>query len=81
MCIGSDRDHSVIEMTVAYLTELKAEEGENLNPADWPLFMDKLNGPRRMETIWSGLAKRKFAENQIEKIMGKNLYRLYKDVL
>ena len=81
VCIGSDRDHRVIRMTDEYLAELKAEEGENFNEKDWPLYMDKLNGPRRMETIWDGLAKRKFSDSQIEQIMGKKLFRLYGEVL
>ena len=68
-------------MTPEYLAELKAEEGDNFNPDDWPLFMDELNGPRRMETIWSGLSKRKYSIEQIEKVMGKNLYRLWREVL
>lgn len=80
VCIGSDRDHRVIEMTDAYLAELKAEEGDNFNVADWPLYMESLNGPRRMETIWNGLAKRKLSEDQIEKVMGQNLRRLYAEV-
>jgi len=62
------------------LAELKAEEGDNFNVADWPLYMESLNGPRRMETIWNGLAKRKLSEDQIEKVMGQNLRRLYAEV-
>ncbi len=81
VCIGSDRDHRVIEMTDAYLAELKAEEGDNFNVADWPLYTESLNGPRRMETIWNGLAKRKLSEDQIKKVMGQNLRRLYAEVL
>ena len=81
ICIGSDRDHRVIEMTDAYLAELKAEEGENFNEADWPLYMDALNGPRRMETIRDGLAKRRLSDDEIEKVMGRNLRRLYADIL
>ncbi len=79
--IGSDRDHRVIEMTDEYLAELKAEEGANFNPDDWPLYMDELNGPRRNEVIWVGLKKRGFTDDHVEKIMGLNVYRLYREVV
>ncbi len=81
VCIGSDRDHRVIEMSDDYIAELKAEEGPNFHIEDWPLFMDELNGPRRMETIWDSLQARKLSSITIEKVMGKNLYRLYKEVI
>jgi len=81
VCIGSDRDHRVVEMTDEYIAELKAEEGDNFHAEDWPLFMDELNGPGRMEVIWDGLKKRKLPESSIEKIMGLNVYRLYNDVI
>ncbi len=79
--IGSDRDHRVIEMTDEYIAELKAEEGDNFHAEDWPLFMDELNGPGRMETIWDSLKKRQVSEAVIEKIMGLNVYRVYKEVV
>lgn len=81
VAIGSDRDHRVITMTEEYLAELAAEEGDNFNIADWPLYIDALNGPRRMEVIWDGLAARGYSEAQIEKIMGRNLERLYAEVV
>ena len=73
VCIGSDRDHRVVEMTEEYIAELKAEEGDNFHAEDWPLFMDELNGPGRMEVIWNALKKRKLPAETIEKIMGKNV--------
>lgn len=79
--IGSDRDHRVIEMTDEYIAELKAEEGDNFHAEDWPLYMDELNGPGRMETIWDSLKKRQVSEAVIEKIMGLNVYRVYKEVV
>ena len=81
MGIGSDRDHRVIEMTDEYIAELKAEEGDNFHPEDWPLYMDELNGPGRMETIWNSLKNRKVSEAVIEKVMGLNVYRVYKEVV
>ena len=79
--IGSDRDHRVIELTEEYLAELKAEEGANFDEADWPLFIDELNGPRRMEVVWDGLERRGVRGDRLEKVMGGNVYRLYEEVI
>ena len=81
VAIGSDRDHRVIVMTDEYLEEIAREEGENFNMADWPLFIDALNGPRRMEVIWDGLIQRGYKTRDAEKIMGLNLKRLYGEVI
>lgn len=79
--IGSDRDHRYVALTPEYVAELKSELGPDYPEQDFPLFMEKLNGPRRMEVIWDGLKKRKLSEGDIEKIMGKNVYRIYKEVI
>ena len=81
VCIGSDRDHRVIQNTDEELRVLLEEEGAQLSAADWPLYMPALNGPRRMEVIWDGLGKRGFSEDQREKIMAGNLYRVWKEVI
>ncbi|MBN7798764.1 dipeptidase [Parahaliea mediterranea] len=81
VAIGSDRDHRVIEMSDAYLAELAREEGENFDLKKWPLYIDQLNGPRRMEVIWDGLRKRRYATADIDKIMGGNMQRLYQGVI
>lgn len=79
--IGSDRDHRVVEMTDAYVAELKREEGANFNEADWPLFINELNGPRRMEVVWDGVRKLGYPEAVVEKIMGTNVRRIYQEVI
>lgn len=81
VCIGSDRDHRVIEMTPEYEAELRAEEGSQVTSSELPYFIDELNGPRRMEVVWDGLVERGYGPGDIEKIMGLNLYRLYEDVI
>ena len=81
VCIGSDRDHRVIEMTPAYLAELRREEGSQVVDDELPYFIDELNGPRRMEVVWDGLARRGYVTGDIERIMGGNLYRLYREVI
>ena len=81
VCIGSDRDHRVIKDSPEEMALLHEEEGPNFVNEDWPLFMTSLNGPRRMEVVWDGLAKMGCSERDREKVMGLNLYRLYKDVI
>lgn len=81
VAIGSDRDHRVVEMTDAYIAELKAEEGANFHEPDWPLFINELNGPRRMEVVWDGVRKLGYPSGIAEKIMGTNVRRIYQEVI
>ncbi|MDH5760412.1 MAG: membrane dipeptidase [Gemmatimonadota bacterium] len=81
VCVGSDRDHRVIVMTPEYEAELRAEEGSQVTSSELPYFIDELNGPRRMEVVWDGLVGRGYSEDQVERIMGRNLYRLYAEVM
>ena len=81
VAIGSDRDHRVIEMTAEYLAELTSEEGSLVVDSELPYFIDELNGPRRMEVVWDGLVERGYSEDDVERIMGENLYRLYAEVI
>jgi len=60
---------------------LLQEEGPNFVNNDWPLYMTSLNGPRRMEVVWDGLLKMGLSQTDAEKVIGLNLYRLYKDVI
>ncbi|MFH1942933.1 MAG: membrane dipeptidase [bacterium] len=81
VCIGSDRDHRVIKDTPEEMALLLQEEGPNFVNNDWPLYMTSLNGPRRMEVVWDGLLKMGLAQADAEKVIGLNLYHLYKDVI
>ena len=81
VAIGSDRDHRVIPNTDEEIKILLEEEGAQFKPADWPLYLEKLNGPRRMDVVRENLVKRKYTQSQIDKIMGGNLYRLYSEVV
>lgn len=81
VCIGSDRDHRVIEMTPEYEAELRAEEGSQVTSSELPYFIDELNGPRRMEVVWDGVVALGYSEDDVERIMGRNLYRLYGEVI
>ncbi|HEY5907908.1 MAG TPA: membrane dipeptidase, partial [Vicinamibacteria bacterium] len=79
--IGSDRDHRVIRLSPEYLAELKREEGSQVVASELPYFIDELNGPRRMEVVWDGLVKRGLKQADVERVMGGNLLRLYRDVI
>jgi membrane dipeptidase len=81
VCIGSDRDHRVIRLDAAYLAELKREEGSQVVDDELPYFIDALNGPRRMEVVRDGLLKRGLSARDVERVMGGNLLRLYRDVI
>jgi membrane dipeptidase len=79
--IGSDRDHRVIRLTPEYLAELRREEGSQVVDDELPYFIEELNGPRRMEVVWDGLVKRGLGERDVERVMGGNLLRLYREVI
>ena len=81
VAIGSDRDHRRIELTPEYVAELKREAGGRPIEDELPWFIHELNGPRRMEVIWDGLAKRGLTARDVEGVMGTNLLRLYRDVI
>ena len=81
IAIGSDRDHRVITLSPEYLAELKKEEGSQVVDSDLPYFINELNGPRRMEVVWDGLVKRGLSVKDVERVMGTNLHRLYRDVV
>ncbi len=81
VCIGSDRDHRVIPDTEEEIAILLKEEGAQFKPDYWPLYLEKLNGPWRMEVIFDGLVKRGYTQDQVDKIMGKNLHRIYSGVI
>jgi membrane dipeptidase len=81
IAIGSDRDHRVITLSPEYLAELKKEEGSQVVDSDLPYFINELNGPRRMEVVWDGLVKRGLSASDVERVMGTNLRRIYRDVV
>lgn len=81
VCIGSDRDHRVIEMTPEYEAELRREEGAQVQNSELPYYIDELNGPSRMEVVWDGLVGRGHSADVVERVMGRNLYRLYEEVI
>ena len=47
----------------------------------FPPYIDEVNGPQRYRVIAEGLHKRGYSTGDIEKILGLNLLRVYKQVL
>lgn len=83
--IGSDREHRRIPDTPEEKQKL-IDELSRLRPVNaasfrWPFFISELNHPRRMETIAEGLAKKGYKADDIDKILGRNFYRLFKDTI
>jgi len=79
--IGSDRDHRVIPDTEQALAILLEEEGTQFTPDDWPLYLEELNGPQRMNVVRDGLRERGYSPAEIDKVMGGNVLRLYTEVI
>ena len=83
--IGSDREHRRIPDTPEEKQKL-IDELSRLRPVNaasfrWPFFISELNHPRRMETIADGLAKRGYKADAVDKILGGNFYRLFRDTI
>jgi membrane dipeptidase len=83
--IGSDREHRTIPDTEEEKQKL-IEELSRLRPVTaatfrWPFFIAELNHPRRMETIADGLARRGRTSAEIDKILGGNWYRLFRETI
>lgn len=80
--IGSDREHKTIPDTELERKRLEREMAlVSTRKIHWPFFVSGLNGARRMEAIRAGLKKRKYSSRDIDKILGGNFYRVYKEVI
>ncbi|MFC1555273.1 dipeptidase [candidate division KSB1 bacterium] len=80
--IGSDREHQTIPDTDEERKRLEEEMARvSSRKIHWPFFVSELNHARRMETIHSGLQKRGYSSGDIDKILGGNFYRVYKEVI
>jgi len=83
--IGSDREHRTIPDTEEEKQKL-IEELSRLRPVTaatfrWPFFISELNHPRRMETIAEGLTRRGRTSDEIDKVLGGNWYRLFRETI
>lgn len=83
--IGSDREYKTIPDTAEERQKL-ADELSRLRPitaaeVQWPFFLSELNHPRRMETIRDALLQRGKSASDVEKLMGGNFQRLFRETL
>ncbi len=81
--IGSDREHRPVPDTDEERQKLVDElsrlypDPATMPPVRWPFFLSELNHPRRMETIFDGLRRRRYGAADAEKILGGNWRRLF----
>ena len=84
--IGSDMSVSPIEETPEYLkaerafAEGRARGGIQAPDEDRPLYIPDLNQPRRLELIAERLAARGHSAAVIEKVIGGNFHRVFKEI-
>ena len=84
--IGSDLSTTPIEETPEYLREAKsfvdirAKRGISAPEESRPLFIPELNHPRRLEGVVRGLRQRKYSTDVIEKVIGGNFHRVFKEI-
>ena len=84
--IGSDLSTTPIDETPEYLREAKAfvearmSRGISAPDESRPLFIPELNHSRRIEGVARGLQQRGHSAAVIEKVIGGNFHRAFKDI-
>ena len=84
--IGSDMSVSPIEESPGYLQAERAfaagraKGGIAAPDEDRPLYIPELNHPRRLEAIAERLAARGHTSTAIEKVIGGNFQRAFRDI-
>ncbi len=84
--IGSDLSTTPIDETAEYLREHKSfvdgrvKRGISAPDEMRPLFIPELNHSRRLEGVVRGLRQRNYATDVIEKIIGGNFHRVFKEI-
>jgi membrane dipeptidase len=84
--IGSDLSTAPIEETPEYLKEARsfvegrAARGISAPDETRPLFIPELNHSRRIEGVARGLQQRRYSTAVIEKVIGGNFHRVFKDI-
>ena len=84
--IGSDLSTTPIDETEEYLREHKSfvdgrvKRGISAPDEMRPLFIPELNHSRRLEGVVRGLRQRNYATPVIEKIIGGNFHRVFKEI-
>lgn len=84
--IGSDLSTAPIVETPEYVREQeafvanRAKRGISAPDESRPLFIPELNHSRRLEGVARGLQQRKHSASVIEKVIGGNFHRAFKDI-
>ena len=84
--IGSDLSTTPIDETEEYLREHKSfvdgrvKRGISAPDEMRPLFIPELNHSRRLEGVVRGLRQRNYSTDVIEKIIGGNFHRVFKEI-
>ncbi|MEO8682359.1 MAG: membrane dipeptidase [Vicinamibacterales bacterium] len=84
--IGSDLSTAPIEETPDYLREAKkfvddrVAHGISAPDESRPLFIPELNHSRRIEGVTRGLQQQKYPASVIEKVIGGNFHRAFKEI-
>ncbi len=84
--IGSDLSTMPIDETPDYLREAKSfvdfrtSRGISAPDESRPLFIPELNHSRRLEGVARGLQQRRYPAAVIEKVIGGNFHRAFKDI-
>lgn len=84
--IGSDLSTAPIEETPEYLREHqtfvegRARRGISAPDESRPLFIPELNHPRRLEGVVRAMAQRKHSSDVIDKVIGANFHRVFKEI-
>ncbi len=84
--IGSDLSTAPIEETPEYLREHqafvegRAKRGISAPDESRPLFIAELNHPRRIEGVVRAMNQRKYSSDVIEKVIGANFHRVFKEI-
>ena len=84
--IGSDLSTAPIEETPENLAEFKrfvdGRKARNISAPDEerPLYIPELNHSRRVEGVVRSLRQRKYSDEVIEKIIGGNFHRVFKEI-
>jgi membrane dipeptidase len=84
--IGSDLSTAPIDETPEYLSEHKAfvegraKRGIAAPDEARPLFIPELNHPRRIEGVVRAMTQHKHPSDVIEKVIGANFHRVFKEI-
>jgi len=84
--IGSDLSTMPIDETPEYLreaaafVEVRARRGISAPDESRPLFIPELNHPRRLEGVVRAMRQRKYPTEVIEKVIGGNFHRVFKEI-